>query len=132
MIRAGAHFDGLYQRADGHGVVALDKVVHLGQNQHHVAQFFGLHAAGQHIGELEGLVFGNFDLIHDFVYPYLIVLQFLRAGQRNVIGNSRQRNGRSRPAGHCRFFLCDHLLRVRVMGVFCKIKCARRQTPPGT
>lgn len=54
---ARADLDGLHQRADGLCVVALDKVLQLGQRHHHVAQFFGSDAACHDIGQFEGLVF---------------------------------------------------------------------------
>ena len=65
MIRAGTHLYRLYQRADRLCAVALHKVLHLGQDDRQIAQFLRAHEAGEDIGQLEGLVFSNFDLIHD-------------------------------------------------------------------
>ena len=65
MIRAGTHLYRLHQRADRLCAVALHKVLHLGQDDRQIAQFLRAHEAGEDIGQLEGLVFSNFDLIHD-------------------------------------------------------------------
>ena len=64
-VGAGAHFNALDDGANGHGVVAADKVLHLGQDDRQIAQFLWAQEAGEDIGQLEGLVFSNFDLIHD-------------------------------------------------------------------
>ena len=60
-----AQCKGLDDGADGLSVVALDEIVHLGQHHRQAGHFFRTDLAGEHIGELEGLVFSYFDLIHD-------------------------------------------------------------------
>ena len=60
--------DGLHQRADGLRIAALDEVIHLSDHQRHVGHLIAADLAGKDIGQLEGLVFGNFDLVHD-KYP---------------------------------------------------------------
>lgn len=49
----------------------FDKVVHLGQHDLHIVELFGLDAAADHIGQLEGFVFCGLDLSHDFIPPVL-------------------------------------------------------------
>ena len=70
-VGAGGQFDALHEGAEGLCAVALDKVVHLGQHDLHIVELFGLDAAADHIGQLEGLVFCGLDLSHDFIPPVL-------------------------------------------------------------
>jgi len=63
--RAACANDRVSEGADGLSVVALDEIVHLGQHHRQAGHFFRTDLAGEHIGELEGLVFSYFDLIHD-------------------------------------------------------------------
>ena len=56
-VGAGGQFDALHEGAEGLCAVALDKVVHLGQHDLHIVELFGLDAAADHVGQLEGLVF---------------------------------------------------------------------------
>ena len=55
---------GLHNGANGLCVVALDKVVHLGQHHGQTGHLFRMDLTGEHIGELQGLVLGYFDLFH--------------------------------------------------------------------
>ena len=75
MVRAGAFHDSLHQRADGLCAVALHKVLHLGQDDRQVCQLLRLHNAGENIGQLEGLVFSNFDLVHSKLPLILLFFQ---------------------------------------------------------
>ena len=60
-----AQCKGLDDGADGLSVVALDEIVHLGQHHGQTGHLFRMDLTGEHIGELQGLVLGYFDLIHD-------------------------------------------------------------------
>ena len=51
------NFDALDHRTNRHGAVALDKVLHLGQDHAQVAQLAGIDLACQNVGQLQGLVF---------------------------------------------------------------------------
>ncbi len=55
---------GLDDGADGLSVVTLDEIVHLGQHHGQTGHLFRMDLTGEHIGELQGLVLGYFDLFH--------------------------------------------------------------------
>ena len=63
-VGAGGQFDALHEGAEGLCAVALDKVVHLGQHHGQTGHLFRMDLTGKHIGELQGLVLGYFDLFH--------------------------------------------------------------------
>ena len=69
-VGAAGDLDALDHGANGLGVVALHKVLHLGQNDLEVGKLFRLDLAGQHIGQLEGLVLCNLNLSHDIVHLF--------------------------------------------------------------
>ena len=95
-VGAGGKLDALDHRANRHGAVALDKVLQLGQRHHHVAQFFGGDAACHDIGQFEGLVFSNFDLVHVEI-PLCPIVEFPpQRGGRNR--QSQAEKGQSTPS----------------------------------
>ena len=69
-VGACAHFNALDDGANGHGVVAADKVLHLGQHHGQVAQLAAVHLPRQHVGQLQGLVFCNLNFSHRFVHLF--------------------------------------------------------------
>ena len=74
-VGAGGKLDALDHRANRHSAVALDKVLHLGQDHAQVAQLAGIDLACQNVGQLQGLVFCNLDLSHNNVHLFLFCLQ---------------------------------------------------------
>ena len=69
-VGAAGDLDALDHGANGLGIVALHKVLHLGQNDLEVGKLLRLALAGQHVGQFEGLVLCNLNLSHDIVHLF--------------------------------------------------------------
>ena len=70
-VGALAHLHALHDGAHRHGVMAADKVLHLGQHNGQIAHILNFHLARQHIGQLQGLVFCNLNFSHGIVHLFL-------------------------------------------------------------